>query len=241
MTCKNCKVEMTNKYCSNCGQPFSIKRIDKHYILHEISHLIHFEKGFFFTMKELAIRPGVTVKEYITENRNKHMKPIPFLIFTSLIYTFIVSYFHMDSIAIGKTTFVNSSVGSLFRWVEGHWGYSNIIMGGFIAVWLSILFRKYEYNIFEITVLLCYVIGGESMLIQSVKAIFEGSTKNEIINAILGFIGFAYATWAIGQFYDKTKVLNYIKALFAYFLGLITFTFVFIAVGLIIDKILKVL
>lgn len=91
--CKNCDNQITDKYCPNCGQSATLKRIDKHYISHEIQHLLHFEKGVFYTAKELLIRPGNSIREFIGENRNKHMKPVAFLILTSLLISFTLTKF----------------------------------------------------------------------------------------------------------------------------------------------------
>ena len=48
--CKNCKNEVTSNYCSNCGKPVKLKRIDKRYISREFFHLLHFDKGFFYSV-----------------------------------------------------------------------------------------------------------------------------------------------------------------------------------------------
>lgn len=67
--CNNCNHELTGKYCSGCGQPVQLKRIDSHYIMHEIEHVLHIEKGILFTIKELLIRPGQNIREFIKDNR----------------------------------------------------------------------------------------------------------------------------------------------------------------------------
>jgi hypothetical protein len=69
--CKNCNVPTDRKYYSNCGQAIHLKRIDGHYILHEIEHIFHFERGILYIIKELLIHPGQTVREFITDNRNR--------------------------------------------------------------------------------------------------------------------------------------------------------------------------
>ena len=71
-----------------------LKRIDGHYILHEIEHIFHFERGILYTVRELLIRSGKTVREFITDNRNRLVKPIIFIIITSLIYTLVVHFFN---------------------------------------------------------------------------------------------------------------------------------------------------
>ena len=54
-----------------------------------------------------------------------------------------------------------------------------------------------------------------------------------------GIVGLAYCSWAIGNFYGKTKIINYAKAFFAYMLGMITFFFLATALGILIEIISK--
>jgi rRNA maturation endonuclease Nob1 len=48
MNCKNCNTEITSKFCPECGQPTTLKRIDGKYIMHEIEHILHFERGILY-------------------------------------------------------------------------------------------------------------------------------------------------------------------------------------------------
>lgn len=228
----------TEGVCGQCGQPAKLKRIDAHYVSHEIQHLLHFEKGFLLTVKELLTRPGQSIREHITVNRNRHMKPIPFLIFTSLIYTLISHYFHLHESfeAHGAETAAlsKSSISTLFKWVEGHYGYANIMMGGLIALWIKVFFRKYQYNIFEITILLCFVMG-EGMLLLSVETLVIGLIHNPALYIFVGFIIWFYAAWAIGQFFETKKTSSYIKAFLAYMLGSFSFYLILFIVGIVYD------
>ena len=63
--CINCNNQISEDFCPKCGQSAKLKRIDKHYVSHELLHLFHFEKGFFYTAKELFLRPGDSIKEFI--------------------------------------------------------------------------------------------------------------------------------------------------------------------------------
>ena len=234
--CTNCNFEITEKYCSNCGQAATLKRIDKHYISHEVQHLLHFEKGLFYTIKQLLLRPGLTVREFIDENRSKHMKPFPFLILTSVLYTVIAHFFHADEIynEREKLLFESSAVGDIQHWVQTHYGYANIFMGIFIAMCVRLFFRKYKYNFFEITVLICFVMG-QGMLFLTFEALFVGLITKQAFIFILTAVSLIYPTWAIGQFFDKRKISSYIKAMFAYLLGYLLFYIAIIIVGLGVD------
>jgi len=236
MICKNCTNEVSLNYCPNCGQAAKLKRIDGHYIQHEIEHVLHFEKGIFYTVKELLIRPGQNVREFISDNRVRLVKPIIFIIIASLIYTIVSHFFHVED-GYMKFDEGTKTTGVIFEWIKGHYGYSNIIIGIFIALWLKLFFRKYDYNFFEILILLCFVIG-VSMLIFSFFAVIEGLTKFKIMQ-ISGMLGIVYCTWAIGQFFDKSKVASYLKAIAAYMLGMITFTFSTLLLGYLFDLIIQ--
>lgn len=235
--CGNCNNQISENYCSNCGQPANLKRIDGHYIIHEIKHVLHFEKGILYTIRELLTNPGENVRNFISKNRVRLVKPIIFIIVSSLIYTLVNHFFHIEDGYVKFNETKQTTTGLIFKWVQDHYGYSNIIMGVFIAFWIKIFFKKYNYNFFEILILLCFVMG-MAMLFFAVFAIFQGITHIDLMQ-IAGIIGIAYCTWAIGQFFDKKKALNYVKAFASYILGMISFSLSALLMGTIIDLIIK--
>lgn len=234
--CRNCKTEISQNYCPQCGDPFQLKRIDGHYIQHEITHILHFEKGIFYTIKELLLRPGENVRTFVSENRSRLVKPIIFIIITSLIYTLISHFFHLEGyIKVENPNGI--STNAIDKWVHNNYGYSNIIMGLFIAFWLKVFFSKNAFNYFEILILLCFVIG-MGMLIFSVFAIAEGLTKFKLL-PVSGCIYIIYACWAVGQFFNKRKISGYLKALAAYILGMISFSVGIFLLAFIADLLIK--
>ena len=54
-----------------------------------------------------------------------------------------------------------------------------------------------------------------------------------------GIIAIIYAIWAIGNFYGKKKIGNYLKALCAYLIGFITFMISLGIIAFIGDLIIK--
>ena len=240
MNCNNCGNPVTEKFCSNCGQPAKLKRIDSHYISHEVSHLLHFEKGFFYNVKEFTLRPGDSIRSFIADNRTKHMKPVAFLVLTSLLFTLLSHLLHADEIYNDKEMlqFGKSNVGTLLQWVQTHYGYANIIMGAFISLCVSLFFLKYKFNFFEITVLLCFVMG-QAMFFLTIETLFIKVLNEQVYKNILLAISIAYPTWAIGQFFDKQKILSYVKAFLAYMLGYVIFYIALVFVGLFADAIMK--
>lgn len=237
MNCNNCNTEVTENYCPNCGEAKELKRIDGHYIMHEITHVLHLEKGFLFTIRELITKPGKSVKNYLTTNRSRLVKPILFIILTSLFYSIVNNFFHFEDSYIKFSGAKMTSTTYIFQWIQSHYGYANIMMGIFIALWCKLFFKKYKYNFFEILILLCFAMG-IGMLIFSVFAILQGLFHLELMQAA-GIVGFVYTTWAIGQFFEKGRFVSYIKALLAYMLGMVSFTLLAILIGTLTDLIIK--
>eukprot|EP01132_Coremiostelium_polycephalum_P020155 gene20155-23955_t len=71
--CLNCNEKIAGKFCSNCSQAssthrFSLAHVFKHDFIHGI---FHFDKGFFYTIKELFTRPGHSIRDYFLKKWTK--------------------------------------------------------------------------------------------------------------------------------------------------------------------------
>ena len=236
-TCKNCNAQINENYCPNCGQPAKLKRIDGHYIKHEIEHLLHFEKGIFYTIKELLIRPGQNIREFIHDNRNRLIKPIVFLIIMALINTAILNLLHIKMTFFGVQDVKATVAIAIDNWLSSNAGYAMIFLGIFIVPWIQLFFRKDGYNFYEILILMCFV-SGMWLLIKTFFSIIAESTKFDF-DKISTLTGLIYSSWAIAQFFDKTKPLNYIKPLIAFILGATMFSYSIKLVGFLVDFFVK--
>jgi hypothetical protein len=231
----NNKVENIDKNIGLINEPSKgIKRIDGHYISHEIRHLLHFEKGFFFTLKNLLLKPGKSIREFLFEDREKYVKPVLFLIFTAIIFTITLhllninlSFFNIDRIEPLKGKLRSKEIG---EWTNSHIGYAQLIMGIFIAFWTNLFFRNYKYNIYEILVLLCYVLG-EALFILCSFFFLANIFKSQYLATFGVAIYFAYIIWAIGQFFGEKKAINYVKSSFVYLLGNATYLSILILIA----------
>jgi len=235
-TCKNCTHTVDGNFCSNCGLSVNLKRIDGTYILLEIRKVIQFEKGILYTIKELLTKPGVCVREFVLENRNRLIKPFVFIIVSSLIYTIVCRYLGVIGGYIEFSS-DDATTNLIFNWIQSHYGYTNILIGAFMAIWIKIFFRKYDYNYFEILILLCFVLG-MGMLIYSVFAIFEGVTHIRVMQTA-SILGMIYTTWAVGQFFNGKRIFSYWKAFASYMLGFLSFALLAQSSGTLFDWILK--
>lgn len=232
--CKKCNTEITGNYCANCGFPRELIRIDKRYLLDEIGSVLYFDKGILYTIKQLIIRPGKAVHQFIREDRRRLVKPIIFLIICSLLYTIAqnILAFEDGYINISLEEMEGTITGKMFNWVGENYGYANIIMALFTAFWIKIFFSKYGYNYYEIFILLCFTMG-MSMLIFALLGIADSIFGHRILNKGSS-IAIVYSAWAIGQFFDAKKKRSYLKGLVCYLLGMISFftILIILAIGI---------
>lgn len=215
----------------------TLDRIDGKYIWREIISVLNFDKGIFYTIKEIFLRPGKTIREFLLYDRKRLVKPILFIIITSLIYAIINHYFKIEEQYIQQSGLENSTIGKLIKWIQNNYGYANILMGVFIAFFIKLFFRKFDYNFYEILILLCFVMG-IGMLFFLIFSLIQGIFNIELFQ-IGGLAAFVYTTFAIADFYDKTKITNYFKSFAAYMVGMISFSLTIVFIGLTIDLIIK--
>jgi hypothetical protein len=88
--CKNCGMEVTGKYCSNCSQKLETHRLSVAHLAHEIFHAItHTDKGIIFLIKELFFNPGKVALEYNAGKRKKYFNPFSFLLIMMALQIFL--------------------------------------------------------------------------------------------------------------------------------------------------------
>ena len=87
--CLNCdhQIDVAQKFCSYCGQTTHLHRFTLVHFFHEVFHAFtHTDKGIFYLLKELAIRPGIVAKEYIAGKRKKYFNPFTFFLILAAAY-----------------------------------------------------------------------------------------------------------------------------------------------------------
>jgi len=184
--------------------------------------------------------PGDSVRQFIKEDRHRFVKPITFIFITSLIYALVNHLFSIKAEDYHQQSDIveGSTVSIIINWMLIEYpGYSNVIIGFFVALWIKLFFRKEGYNIFEIFILLCFITGVTSLII-SVVAIIQGITHLKLIQ-VSSYLLIIYFVWAIGQFFDRKKAKSYIKAFLSYWLGTIVFGLLIMIIGTIIDAVIR--
>jgi hypothetical protein len=214
----------------------TLERINGKYIWSEISSILNFDKGIFYTIKELFIRPGKTVREFLIYDRKRIVKPIIFVIFSSLFFVISQQIFGFKT-GTAPDNIDREGVQKAYQWVGKNFGIVNILLGFFIGFWIRLFFLKSKFNIYEIFILVFFTIGIGN-LIFTIFGIIESGTDFEI-NNLAYFAALIYSTWAIGNFFNKKSFWSYFKGLLSYIFGTIMGSFLIVLIGIVIDIVNK--
>lgn len=193
IVCKNCNNQSNTKYCPSCGQFMEVQRIDFHYLIHEVQHSIfHVDKGIFYTIKELIVRPSQMLKEYLLGKRAKHFKPFAFTTILATIYGFMSHYCqiypHVD--IINSSSLAQDAIIQMtFDWFYTHTALITYLLIPFNALFSFLLFKKSNYNYFKHLVTNSYIIGIQILsLIILLPLLYISPTLNLFLPLLLSYL-----------------------------------------------------
>lgn len=242
MICKNCGHSFDGSFCNDCGQSSTVRRIDFKFLIHEIPNSIfHFNRGLFFTIKELSTRPGHTIREFVVGKRIQNYKPISYLLVASALYviathlmgrnTFIADF--VSGFTMGMTEQDQSSGSEVINWITKNQTYITLLFIPLFSFASYIAFIKSGYNYFEHLVLNLYITG-QQMLIYLIFSFVI--TKDNILMGLPILLGMIYNIWAYFQFFDNKKNINKaLLILMTYIFAIVEFfVILFMIVGIMI-------
>ncbi|WMW80554.1 DUF3667 domain-containing protein [Undibacterium cyanobacteriorum] len=231
--CKNCQTTLVGPYCHQCGRDQHLHRIDAHFIWHEMSHVLHLEKGIFYTIRELSLRPSKTIRTFLDEDRHRLVKPLLFLILCSLLYN-LVDYVwpmpHSNTPSVALTTETK-----IWAWVAGHFGYANFLMSIPIAICLRAVFWRQRYNVFEIWVMLAYIMGLVMLFLSIFPPLRALNLPFPHLTDIIRVLSLLFVTLALAACFDGPRWWSIVKTAVAYVLGMFLFSGMVFVAGWMID------
>jgi hypothetical protein len=151
--CKNCNNEVVGNFCGSCGQSAKTDRIDMHVVLHDLQHgLFHFDKGIFYTTKQLLTKPGHTIREYLEGKRVRHLQPFSFVIvlatFYGLLYHYLI-FTHSSSWLPKPNDDITGASAKIVTWITEHFAFNILIFSLTTTVVSYAIFKKQKYNLAE--------------------------------------------------------------------------------------------
>ena len=111
--CLNCAhpLELSDKYCSYCGQLNTTKQLSlKDFFGEFIGSILTYDSRFRYTLKDLLFKPGTITKNYCEGQRLKYANPFRFFLSVSIIYFLIQGL--ISTFSGGDNSFMQTNNGT---------------------------------------------------------------------------------------------------------------------------------
>ncbi len=238
MICKNCEQNFEGNFCNNCGQNSNVQKINFNYLVDEISNsVLQVNRGILFTIKELLIRPGHSIRGFLEGKRKQHFKPLAFVLLISTVYVLVMyvmdkNTFLGDSIsgalaAISEKGIEASTTLKILNWLANNHAYTTLLLLPIYSFASYLAFIKTKYNYFEHLILNFYIVG-QQMVIYLIFSLlyFAFGIDSYFLETVPLILSMIFMFWTFIQFFQSKKLVTKI------FLTLLTYFLYFLFIGI---------
>lgn len=240
MNCLNCNSETTGSFCYNCGQKtstsrFSFKEIFKNDIANQYYSFI--KSPIFFTLKELATRPGHSIREYLLGKRVTHMNYMSLYLLLTGAGIFLDKYAKVSTATIASTNSADTKIlAQYFDYLKENPKTYIFITIPIISIFTFLFYKKSKFYFSEHIIMNIYK-ASALLVITKITVLFSTVITNiaflKIMNQTAGIFIAIYSFWFLYQFFNDPKLYSKIgiitRTFFSVFLGIVISTlFIFI-------------
>lgn len=246
--CKNCSEVYSGKFCNNCGQPASVKRLSWKYTFNEIrTGFVNYDKYKLLTIKDLFIKPGDTIREFIDGKRINHYKPFSLLLVVASLSLLLHHQFNIQLFSPADSYDSDAEKNAfmyLYSWLESHFSIATLLTLPLYSVGSFIAFKNEGYNFTEHLVLNTYL--AVQRLIVGIAAfplmyIYNGMPEISYINRLLLIIYFGLLVWGYSQFFNKLSFKSsFLRTMLSYIIFILLFVSLILTISWILENIIQV-
>ena len=217
--CKNCTATFEGNFCSNCSQKTNTKRLDWQYVWDELKYtFLHINSGFLFTCKELFLRPGTMVREFLEGKCVKHYKPILLVFVLAGATSFLIHLLpseNMTALYFKKNDpkYIKQ-ISEITTWIKSHYSLIEIAFLPLtsLSTWFS--FRCWGYNFKENIIINSFVAAQRlifGIIIFPINYYLQDTSF--VSSAFIGLLGYLFTIFLYCQLYNQHAVLKVILKL----------------------------
>jgi hypothetical protein len=242
ITCKNCNQTFKGYYCNNCGQSADTHKINAHFLWHDIQHgLLHFDNGIPYSIKQLFIRPGHSIREFIEGKRVRHFKPLSLITVLAALYGFLYHYFQINLFQSSAESGID--LGDFNEWMATHFAWVTIATIPIYTMGTYIVFRKQGYNFFELFVLNTFK-ASQRLFIQilafPILLYLNSKHHAEKFSSITYLLGIILILWTNIQFFNRmSRTKAFFLTILSHLIFLVVFTIILVIILALLGKLPK--
>lgn len=248
MKCKNCNSIVRKNFCSSCGQNTRVGKINYKSVVQELFQAVFYiRNGFLFTLKELFLRPGSTIRAYLDGQRKRYFKPVVYVIILSSFYYLSIRLIGentwLENVVAEKMEDVDNSVNisiekekvvvpELFIWLSKNYTYLILLSIPLFSLASWIAFWHFKVNYFEHFVINLYITGQQAF-ISAIILLINAPFKNDFLDFLSSFLAVLYVYFVYWKFFKTgRRFWNVVRTSISYmiygFLSFIIFALILI-------------
>ena len=205
--CLNCGAQVADAYCPQCGQKKSTKRFSLKNVITDdfIKGVLELDKGLFYTIKELMVNPGHSIRQYVAGKRVNHYNYFTLILVVVAIDVMILGYAPTKMSQFYGPMKDENFLAMVDKLTTE---YAKILVFCTIPLYSiasKLFFGKANQNFAEHLVANSYRAAGEMLLsvILSVCMVFiEDIDTLRIVSSVLSVIIIGYSTWFYYQYFS---------------------------------------
>jgi hypothetical protein len=252
-SCLHCGHPVAQRFCGNCGQDahhthrFTLRFL----LLHDLPHSVwHIDKGVLYTLKQMLLRPGAAIREYLAGRRAQHFRPITYMLLLGGLTALLLSalQLHPDPKALDSDQ-PRALALALERYTQLVYKYPNVHyvalapLNALVAWWLL---RPARLNYAEMLLAQAFVSGTLAVLVTAAMAPLAVVFRQPQYYFLISLFGLlptiTYSTWVNWQLLAETQLSAVSKGLRALFTTLMQLVLLTLAgIGLLVYILLSLL
>ncbi len=165
--CRNCGFELgpDDRYCRHCSQKVITGRVTLRQLLHQgLDAVLNMERGFLFTTRELAYRPGHVVRDYLGGRTVIYHNPLKYMVFW-LAMGYVVTYLNnrrrgiIPSLPPADGDALERWASTVLAFWDNHQNLFLAMMVVMVGLAARVVYRRHQLNWAEHAIALSYVVG----------------------------------------------------------------------------------
>ena len=225
MICKNCGRAAIDLFCPHCGQKTTVSRFTIGHLMREFLHgFYHFDHGLLFTARELALRPGRTIRNYLRGKRVTYFNPFTFILVLGGINALLLKKLHWQSFFIELGMLDKNAINQAI-WDSSleHFTIRLLLSIPIYSLITFFFYFKKRYTFTEHIVANTYLRGELNLfmiLMEPFLLIFQNHSYLMIAKFILATLLVIYTGWSYAGIFNETfKKTGFLKGFLVAFLA----------------------
>jgi hypothetical protein len=181
IACANCGNRFQGEFCNKCGQKV-IRRFTAIYLWQRIREdVIGVEGGLVYTFKELWVRPGKMISNYIRGATHQYYGPLKYLVLWTALYLISLEFITKTqrSLPVPSGETLNDYENYLAWFMQQKTNFYLLGVIPFFSIVGYFLFRNLKFNFTEIVIFYTYFCGQFAFcgIVANLLNLIPGSSK----------------------------------------------------------------